>query len=412
MTRKEFLRRYFPRFAASLAIIAILVYTVYHVLGSAQGGLMTLPVRHIDDKQILSATAYLFREETVLTVPQEGLVQELTSSGTKVSKETAVAEVHTFPDGMSPEAAQLRLDAINRSIAVLENSKLPANVTLQQAEVYRAQATEAALEIRRALEQNDWKVIAALQDEMLVALNRYAALTGDRDELEQTLTQLKEERAQLLEGLATIVRNTEASGYYYNRSYVDGYETVFTTEALNGLTPAALDALAEAQPAHTDGFAVGKMAYGYDWYLAFNTDAAGAAWFEEGDTLECTFPNNEDLTLRLVCHRIVSEEDRTTVILRSNDIPADFLYLRSQTVEITVDSCSGYYIPSSALHTVDGVEGVYVFRDSTARFCPIQILYRGDGYCIADEHAEGDNTLSLNDILITGGDRLYDGKVY
>ena len=56
---------------------------------------------------------------------------------------------------------------------------------------------------------------------------------------------------------------------------------------------------------------------------------------------------------------------------------------------------------------------MYIFHESTVRFRKIRILYRGDGYCIAEaDGEEGDELLAPNDILITSGKNLYDGKVY
>ena len=40
----------------------------------------------------------------------------------------------------------------------------------------------------------------------------------------------------------------------------------------------------------------------------------------------------------------------------------------------------------------------------------MEILYRGDGYCIAAEQGEA-GALALNDLMVTFGDGLYDGKV-
>ena len=70
-------------------------------------------------------------------------------------------------------------------------------------------------------------------------------------------------------------------------------------------------------------------------------------------------------------------------------------------------------VPASALHEVSGVEGVYIFKDSTAYFRRVRVLYRGDGYVIVAQNDNGDEAyLSLFDILITSGKDLYDGRVY
>ena len=100
------------------------------------------------------------------------------------------------------------------------------------------------------------------------------------------------------------------------------------------------------------------------------------------------------------------------MILCADDYPADFSYLRSQAVEITLDTRTGFYLPDSALHTVNGDVGVYVLDGSVAVFRRVEILYRGDGFALASADAEGSTELSLNDLIITSGENLYDGKVY
>lgn len=412
MTRREFLRRYFPRFAASLAILAILVYTVYHVVASSAGGLITTPVRHIEDTRILSSTAYLFRDESLLTAPNEGLVLDLAQSGTKVSKDTPVAEVREGLTGVDLTAAQLRLNQLNRMITVLQSSTPPTGDTMQQADAYRAEAQNVSRLIRDAIAKGDWAALSQLEDRMLIALNRYAALTGDVGALEETLQSLIRERNGLLAGKVTTVQNTTASGYYYNRDYVDGYEDLFSTEALSQLTAAGLQALAATPPSPTEDFAVGKMVYGYDWYLALLIPA-DATLPEEGYSYRVTFPESNGRALPMTCQRVSAEQEGTLVVLHADQIPSDLSFARTQTVEITLGSASGFYIPDTAIHTVDGVEGVYIFHESTVRFRRIQVIYRGDGYCIAEESPEGeDSYLSVNDLLITEGKNLYDGKVY
>ena len=412
MTRREFLRRYFPRFAASLAIVAILVYTVYHVAASSAGGLITTPVRYVEDSRILGSTAYLFRDESLLTTKGEGLILDLAQSGTKVSKDAPVAEVRTGLTGEELTTAQRRLYQLNRLITVLQSSTPPTGETMQQADAYRAQAQEASRLIRNAIAKGDWATLADLEDRMLIALNRYAALTGDTQAAEQALQALVLERNQLLVGTASVVSNTASSGYYYNREYVDGYEELFSTAALEELTPAGLESLAQTPPATAEEFSVGKMVYGYDWYLALTVrDTDGLP--KEGYAYTVTFPESDGRTLRMTCHRVSTEQNVTLVILHADQIPTDFSFVRAQAVEITLGSTAGYYIPETAIHTVNGVEGVYIFHESTVRFRRIQVIYRGDGYCIAEERTDGDKSyLSVNDLLITSGKNLYDGKVY
>ena len=105
------------------------------------------------------------------------------------------------------------------------------------------------------------------------------------------------------------------------------------------------------------------------------------------------------------------------LVFRADSTPAGFDYHRVQRVEITTEKTEGFYVPESALQTrtVNGEEqeGVYVFENSIVRFRRIEVLYRGDGYCIALRPDASEITeLREGDILITSGKNLYDGKGY
>ena len=125
MKRKTFLRTYSGRIVLTFLLLCLIVYTVYHAVGNTSGSLMTTPVRRVTDTQLLGGEAWLFRNETLLTVPEAGLVNSIAKSGEKVGKNAALAEVWVGTPEAELEALQARLDSINRTVEVLENSLLP-----------------------------------------------------------------------------------------------------------------------------------------------------------------------------------------------------------------------------------------------------------------------------------------------
>jgi hypothetical protein len=139
-----------------------------------------------------------------------------------------------------------------------------------------------------------------------------------------------------------------------------------------------------------------------------------ASAFAVGNTYEIGFSSTEGRSLLMTCKSVSAEESgRFVAVLASSDTPAWLPQDRVQSVEIVMGSSVGYYIPESALVVQDGVEGVYIFRDSTVHFRRIDVIYRGEGYCIAAPRGErGEDYLDLYDILVTAGKKLYDGKVY
>lgn len=418
MKRKTFLRTYSGRIVLTFLLLCLIVYTVYHAVGNTSGSLMTTPVRRVTDTQLLGGEAWLFRNETLLTVPEAGLVNSIAKSGEKVGKNAALAEVWVGTPEAELEALQARLDSINRTVEVLENSLLPPGSSVSQADGYRSEAMDDLLQIRLAIREGNWSLIAGLADDMLTALNRYGALTDSEEEIEAALDAAEQERQSLLTGTKTTLSNQLSSAYYYDHTEVDGYETLFTAQALQNLTAESFAELKASEPTSPEGqFVVGKLCSDYSWYLAVDFPDGAGELFEQGVLYRFRFPESDGMELTLTCERILTGlEGGTVAVFRSDVTPLGFHYLRSQRVEITVGSSNGFYIPQQAYTVLNGLPGVYIFEESTVQFRRIEVLYEGDGYLIAageDPDPEHEVPyLALNDLMITSGKNLYDGKVY
>ncbi len=414
MTRKQFLKKYAVKFLVALCMLSLIVYTVYHSLGKSSSFLMTTPARSITDTAILSGEAYLFRNETLLTVEKQGVINDLAVSGQKVGKNVPLTEVWY---GTAPEewaSVQAELEAINGMLSVLENS-LDSTVTLSGIDAYRERASALFLEIQLEIQSGNWSAAQRLEPEMLTYANRVLAAAGNRKEMELLHAQLNERRASLLKGDCQSLSNTSSSGYFYDYRRVDGYEQLFTVEALNGLTAQNFGEYVAMQPRLSAQFAVGKMVYDYDWYLAVSFSADASMHLTAGEVYSVTFPEDEDRVLRMECTSLLADETGKSLVavFSSREHPQDFSYLRRQGVQIDLGDTEGYYVPSTALYEENGQECVYVLEGNTVYRRRIEVIYRGDGYVIATKQpADSTAYLQLNEMLITSGKNLYDGKVY
>ncbi len=416
MNRREFIKRHFGRAALTLLLLCLIVYTVFHAIGNSAGSLVTTPAQSITDTRLLGGTGWLFRDETVLTSPFPGLVYSTAKSGEKVGKNVSVATVYTG-ETTSLQARQDALDLLCETVSVLEQSLPSEGTSVSNADKYRKEAEQILMKLRLAQRSGDYASLGERETEMLILLNRYGALTGERAELESALAQARAERDAMLSGESHSIVNYVASAYYYNRSCVDGLEGYFDEQTLATLTPESLQALKKQEPDQTrQEQIVGKLCYGQSWHLAVEIADTAVQLFEEGMTYTVAFPQNRDIELRLVCERMMRGNGISVVVFRSDVTPSDFDFLRSQTVEITVGSDGGFYIPAPAVVYLGGEIGVYIFEESTVRFCRISVIYEGDGYLIASEEdpTEGHpiRYLGRNDLIITSGKKLYDGKVY
>ncbi len=417
MRRREFIKKHFARAALTLLLLCLIVYTVFHAVGNSAGSLVTTPAQSITDTRLLGGQAWLFRDETVLNSPFPGLVYSTAESGEKVGKNVSVATVYTGTGADSLSSRQNELDLICRTISILEQSLPSAGTSVSNADKYRKEAEQVLMKLRLAQRSGDYASLGEREREMLILLNRYGALTGERADLESALAQARAERDEMLVGESHSVINNVASAYYYDRSCVDGLEGYFSEQALSVLTPESLRALKRQTPDSTrQGQIAGKLCYGQSWHLAVELAEAAEQLFETGVVYTVRFPQNRDVELSLTCERVLRSEGGSVVIFRSDVTPSGFDFLRSQNVEITVGSVGGFYIPSPAVVTLGGELGVYIFEESTVRFCRISVIYEGDGYLIASESdpisGHPIRYLGQNDLIITSGKKLYDGKVY
>jgi len=177
LTRKEFLQKYLVRFAVSLTLLGLIVYTVYHVFASAEASLMKLPVQSYTERLTASGEAYLFRDEKVLRTSSAGLINDFAENGVKVSRGVKLTEVYVGREAEDLAAAQTELDAINRLIGVLEDGVL-TDGSLAAADGFRAEANADYLEICRAARTGDWSRLSKWSDAMQIALNKYGVLTN------------------------------------------------------------------------------------------------------------------------------------------------------------------------------------------------------------------------------------------
>ncbi len=414
MTRRAFLRKYLVKFTVALILVGFIVYTVYHALGSSAASLMTTPTRSVTDTQILGGEAYLFRGEEVLHTNGQGVVNDLVESGSKVGRDTTLCEIWSGAANADAALVQREIDRLNRSISVLQNSLITVGEPLSNALLYKNEANARFMELKQAIEAGNYDGIAALEDEMLAYFCRYATLEGSDKTVLAALDALRAQKQALLVGNRTDVVNAQSSGYFYNRSYVDGGETIFTPEALEGLTVEGLDALREQFKQRGEvGFSAGKMVYRYDWHIAVDCTASQASLMTVGESYRVVFPENDGFAMTLICEKLLEAEGRSVAVLRATETPADFAYLRAQRVEIEVGRCDGYYIPEQAMQNLNGIDGVYIFENSTVYFRRVEILYWGNGYCVVAEQGDrGDDYLALNDMIVTSGKNLYDGRVF
>ena len=490
----------------ALVILAAFVVILLKAGGAFSTSVTTLNTNIVTANEYIGSTGYIFRNETVLTAERTGPVLYLTPDDDKVATNTQLAIMYgadsEATESLQEQITDLQtrisflesaigegtnLSKIGEMRATVRNLLLRTNRGLNDGNL--SAVLEAQSSILASL--TGYHV---LTDEESHASEMLAAL---REQLETTMSSFSREGVGIYNATTYDPQGANpgsyatdhgytmpesgipegslsfrvGSGYFYRSSHVDGYESLFTSETLDNLTTERFRSLTSSSSVldetgkWSDGKSVlGKMVLSPEWHLVIPLEADGVVlrnaygdftgWqierdgeilsvVNEGTPLSVTFNERPDDPFRMRLDRVVvSNDDGILLICSSFDMPSEFTFTRVQTVKILMNSVTGYHVPESAIRTWNGYEGVFVLVGNRVEFRRITVLYRGDGYCIAEDRNlkkerldryrsaiatdvpeeeaaqilhEGDadyaEFLYLNDQILTGSTDLYPGKI-
>lgn len=396
-----------------LIMTGLIAYAVYHCLLYFRDPVQTTVAVRQTETMTQTFTAYLFRDEEVLTASHGGTLQSLAEDGAHVAVGTEVARMYTDERG---DELYEELEQLNAEIAFCESCLAAAGMPYSELPNLSAEISQTYGEVMDALAAGDGTRADALSEELLLLLNQKQILTGEMTDVPARLAELQAQKQTLEVVYAGTYQSitTARSGYYFRKT--DGYETAFSNSALNTISLTDFYTLIEQPPQSTVGDA-GKLIGDYIWYAALPATLKDCEEFEEGYTHTVIFDDGTSIDMTLDRILTAADDDRAVLIFKTGTMPQDFAYTRVQTVTVEVGQTQGLRIPQTALVVgKDGEMGVYILDIAYVRYRKIEIIWRGDGYVLAretDRTAEGhENDLGYQELLITRSDQtLYDGQL-
>ncbi len=408
------LSKLLERVSAALLFALVVVYIVIQISSALTTQIVTELAGQNTIEEKVETTGYIFRNEELIHATRAGVVHRAVAEGGRVAKQQTVATIYASD---AANQVQSEITKINEQLAVLEASVVDTNyatgtVSKQDATVY-----SLLHEVRENVALGAYRLAASNRSALQIALNKRLLLVGEETDFSARVEELNAKKTALTSSLTEALETISAPNAGYYSGEVDGYESLFTMDALNALTVDGLDELSKSKPAALEELTIGKLIRDFTWYLACPVDRSDALGLTEGRAYTLTFPYSSDARIRATLTKKVTQTDRDTVVLvfSTNSIPTDFNFARSQTVQIVLRSYTGLQIVKSALRQVDGVEGVYVLTGGTITYKQVSRIYENEGYYLVRQNPENapDSLpyLQLYDAVIVRGKDLYTGKV-
>ncbi|MBR5768156.1 MAG: hypothetical protein IKX86_05755 [Clostridia bacterium] len=404
--------------ASGVLAVVIIAYILYHITGGFTPDIDTVTAAEATAEETLSSRAVIMRNEQVVYSTTEGNVNYLKNDGDKVAAWEKVAEV--FPSQNSQELFN-EIVALNKRIDLLKNSNMTESERRSDTESIDKSIWAGYYEFLKYSSDGNMSAANVAKDDLLINLNKRRIITRSVLSYTSLISELTAQRDALYERLSNseMQINTSSAGYFY--SFVDGYETAFSSSNISMLTYAAFmekkSSPAEDFSSTGFGYPVGKVVTDYIWYAACEIDKAELHYFETGKNYSVKFPQNNGATVSMYLYRILYDVDSdvAVLILRGSVIPSDFSFSRTQTVQIVRKSYTGFRIPTSSVYLLEGYNVVYTLRGTKVVMRRVEPLYEYDGYFIvAERTTKSDDPiawLTKNDLVITRGKDLYDGKI-
>ncbi len=410
MTKKNS-SAFMSKLAMGVIFAIIVVYTFYHMISLFSNNDVTTIVSGVTTQsQTVEGKGLIFRDETLLSSKYSGAIDYNVADGEKVSNGQKLADVYAS-DGTD---VRPYIFAIDKQIAVLKKSTIGAE-PLDLTEL-RKDANNTYYSLVALLNSGSVGELSTKVEAMMTVLNKISLLTDDATTVARTLAEVERLRESFFEGGFVTEKASEGGYFYYS---ADGYEEFFRLEAAEALTEESFYALAngyESAEPRIDKNVYGKFAPSTKWCLALPIDADDAATLNESDSYAVNFIENGNTTLTMTLEKKIDARSHGEVIclLSCNKLPSGFSFGRVQNVELALSTVSGIYVPRSALTNVDGIRGVYVLRGSIVRFRKVDIIYESFDYCLVSPAATeegGYYSLGNNELIITNGKNLFDGRI-
>ena len=409
-------KAFLPKIAMFIFIAIVFVYTAYHLANLFfTDDIKTIISGVTTERDTVSGTGYIFRDETLLSSEIAGAVDYAVADGEKIAQNQQIANVYGVSSQSEGILAKRMLLLTDRQIALLKKSDLSGAEATDLAAL-RAEAGDTYYKLLNLISDRDTSELAVQTEKMMVTMNKMSVLTDGSSAVTNSLALLEAQRSSYLVG-EHMLQYSPRSGYFYYTP--DGFESKFTTAALEDMTANEFYSLVhyyEKTEPKISSAVYGKLADTTVWKFVMPISQKKAAMLEDGKDYRLTFKenNNTELLMTLESRIEATSRNETILVFECNRLPDNFSLNRCQNAEIEISSIEGIYVPLSAMEKVDGIRGVYVLRGSVVHFRKVDIIYNGIDYCLVAKNGEKEGSysyLGTNELIITNGKNLFDGRI-
>lgn len=395
--------------AIFIAIILVVVYVFYECYSVTHIELVTETAVTTTLYEQMDAQALVVRQEHIIDNADDGVTVASIENGAKIKVGGNVGMV--FDSQKSAGNYSKYVEARDR---------------LEYYEDLRARSVGQAANVESINDDIDRQVndyIRSLNtngdiDDTADALNgslvKRKLIIGEKIDFSTIISDLQQKMDKYSSSQPTRHISTSESGVF--STYADGYENILDYDSIEDVTAkqvnSALKKIDDKSSKSTKH--LGKLVTAYNWYMVTVVDSECVKSLSDGDKIEIALKDS-DTTIKMTIVKGAEPDmgvEKTVLVLKSNDMNAEYAMLRKVDVAIRYRSYTGIKVPGEALHVKDNKKGVYALVSSQVRFREADVLYSDKDYVLLSFDPDNSDGIRLYDKIIVQGKELEDGKVY
>ncbi len=401
-------------------IFAFVLVVAGNVIFSYGDRLETTIVRSGTEEDMIPATGYIFREQTIINAPSDGYLYCEADEDERVGLGDAVMYIYKNEINLS---ANNELKNLDKEISELSEDLRSSDMFSSDTAKIEQTIAQSLRRVPKLGAKGDMNSINSIAENVNDLIEKRRIISGEIEATDRSkeLADLKAQKAQLEQkyNIERTVVHAPKTGAFTSR--IDGMEEKLSLSALENINR---QYFRELDKAYTDaktsekvvaGQPIGKIVNNFTWSIAVQVSTALAEGLKVGSSLDIRFSDISVDTVSGTVSKITPEDAGKVIIVVKSSKYIDMIYSMSRAkVELVKRSYEGFRIPAKSLRMLDGQMGVYVIRSNKARFVPVEMMYNGKDWVVVAEQMESAETpkvLKLYDELIIDGQDIYEGKV-
>ena len=398
-----------------LALIAVVIFSVWTYFGNnVEGDYTTESALTSNASASTKFNGVFIRDEEVIRYSGQGAVSYNVADGGRLGNGSVIADIYSDD---SQILTNQRIDDLKKELLLLQRIQNPGTSDSAQPSSIASLIEQSYRNSAYKRELGDFSDFETEKDNLLVNMSTYQIVVDSSIDYSQRISEIKAEISTLSSSGTLPNSSVSSDRAAYFVSYADGYESTFTKQNIDSLTPQMLENVSDTRL--DSGDIIGKLIDGYDWCVAGIIDNSKKN-YEIGDKVKLKFESCPDKFNGEVSQlKDTDDPNKTIIIVSCHEFNYDLVQHRTERVEIINDEFTGLKVSRKAIRfkeiteTVtdeNGVEsevktnckGVYIIQGEQVVFRRLDVIFEGNNYVLS-AITNDRRYLSLYDEIIVEG---------